>query len=82
MEKEHGLLGRKKSKLSRKFVTYRRVNPLAPLRIIEMDIKYIWIAGKNRYGYILTAIDTFTRFVLNWKVGYSMRQEQVKNTME
>jgi hypothetical protein len=34
--------------------------------------------GKSLHGYILTVIDTFTRYVLPGKVGFSMRENQVK----
>ena len=82
LEKEHGLLGKRKKKTGRNFVKFRRVNPSEPLRILEMDIKYCWIEGKKAYAYILTVIDTFTRYVLHWTAGYHMRQEQVKQVWE
>lgn len=82
LEKENGLLAKAKKKSGRKFVKFRRVNPLAPLRIIEMDIKYVWIAGKNTSGYVLTIIYTFTRYVLHWTAGYIMRKEQVKQSWD
>ena len=40
--------------------------------------QYQWVQAHNRYAYILTVLDTFTRKVLDWMVGYSIRQEQVK----
>ena len=76
------LLGKAKKKTGRNFVQFRRVTPEGPLRVLEMDIKYVWIAGKHRYGYILSVIDTFTRYILHWKVGYSMKQEQVKEAWD
>jgi transposase InsO family protein len=75
---DYHLLEKAKRKTGRTFVKFRRVTPEGPLRVLEMDIKYVWIEGKARYGYILTVIDTFTRYVLQWKVGYSMRETQVK----
>ncbi|OQY15566.1 MAG: hypothetical protein B6I32_06705, partial [Desulfobacterium sp. 4572_20] len=33
-------------------------------------------------AYILTVIDTFTRFTLHWQVGYTMRTRQVKQAWE
>lgn len=82
IEKQNGLLGKKHKKKGRTFVKFRRVNPMEPLRILEMDIKYCWIDGQNKYAFILTVIDTFTRYVLHWKVGYCMKKEQVKQTWE
>jgi len=80
--KEQGLLEKAKRKKGRNFVKYRRVCPNDPLRVLEMDIKYVWVAEKEGYAYILTIIDTLTRYVLTWKVGYSMREEQVKQAWE
>ena len=76
--KEYHLLEESKRKKGRNFVQFRRVSPVGPLYVLEMDIKYVWIGGKNRYGYILSVIDTFTRYILHWKVAYSMREAQVK----
>lgn len=78
LEQENGLLRKAKKRKGRNFVKFRRVSPSGPLRIIEMDIKYVWIAGKARYAYVLTILDTFTRFALHWSVGYAMKQQQVK----
>lgn len=64
------------------FVKFRRVRPVKPLTILEMDIKYCWIEGQNCYAFILTVIDTFTRYVLHWTVGYHMKKEQVKEVWE
>jgi len=82
LERENGLLRKAKKRKGRNFVQFRRVCPKAPLRIIEMDIKYVWIAGKSSYAYVLTILDTFTRFVLHWTVGYVMKQEQVKDAWD
>lgn len=79
LERENGLLSKARKKTGRSFVKYRRVAPLGPLRVLEMDIKYVWVGGANKYVYVLTIIDTFTRYVLGWQVGYQMRQEQVKS---
>mgnify|MGYP001084000863 CR=1 FL=1 len=47
-----------------------------------MDIKYVWITKDRRHVYILTVIDTFTRFVLHWQVGFSMKARKVKQAWE
>jgi hypothetical protein len=41
--KEYLLLEEPKKRKGRNFVKFRRVAPMGPLQIIEMDIKYIWI---------------------------------------
>ncbi|MFY7938095.1 MAG: integrase catalytic domain-containing protein [Flavobacterium sp.] len=53
-----------------------------PLRIIEMDIKYFWIHGTHKYAFVLTILDTFTRYVLSWDAGYAMKAIQVKALCE
>ena len=75
---DYHLLEVAKRKKGRNFVKFRRVCPSCPLQILEMDIKYVWIEDRGKYGYILTVIDTFTRYVLAWRVGASMREGQVK----
>ena len=75
---EYILLEDPRKRTGREFVKYRRAIPEGPLRILEMDIKYIWVYERRKYAYILTVIDTFTRYVLHWSVGYTMKSEQVK----
>ena len=80
--KEYVLLEKARKKTGRDFVKFRRVTPTGPLRVLEMDIKYVWIHETRKYAYILTVIDTFTRYVLHWAVGYTMKSEQVKDVWE
>lgn len=79
---EYILLEERRNRTGRDFVKYRRVLPEGPLRVFEMDIKYIWVYSKKKYAFILTVIDTFTRYVLHWDVGYTMKSEQVKSVWE
>ena len=69
-------------KTGRNFVKFRKIAPTGPLQIIEMDIKYVWIEGTNKYAFVFTILDTFTRYVLHWSVGYSMKSEQIKSAWE
>ncbi|MBK6364863.1 MAG: IS3 family transposase [Saprospiraceae bacterium] len=62
--RQHDLLQKKVSRPGKEFVKHRRVAPTKPLNIIEMDIKYIWIHESRKYAFVLTILDTFTRFVL------------------
>ena len=41
------LLEQARKRVGRNFVQYRRIIPQGPLRVIEMDIKYIWIYGNT-----------------------------------
>ena len=79
---EYILLESPRRRSGREFAKYRRVAPLRPLEIIEMDIKYVWIYGIRKYAFILTVIDTFTRYVLHWDIGYTMKSHQVKAVWE
>ncbi|MFK7808519.1 MAG: transposase [Saprospiraceae bacterium] len=79
---EYILLEKPRKRTGREFVKYRRVAPHKPLEVIEMDIKYVWIYGTRKYAFILTVIDTFTRYVLHWDVGYTMKSHQVKAVWE
>jgi len=80
--RDAGLLKERHKKQDKSFVKYRVVIPEGPLKVLEMDIKYVWIHEDKRYAYILTVIDTFTRFTLHWQVGYTMRTRQVKQAWE
>ncbi|MBK7636856.1 MAG: transposase family protein [Saprospiraceae bacterium] len=80
--REHDLLLKKAKSTGKDYVKHRRIVPTKPLEILEMDIKYIWIKQSRKYAYVLTIIDTFTRYVLCYSVGYSMRTTQVKAAWE
>lgn len=79
---EHLLLEDRKSIKGKNYVKYRRVVPQEALQILEMDIKYVYIHEKRRYAFVLTVIDTYTRYVLHWAAGYSMRTQQVQQVWE
>lgn len=76
--RENQLLEIVKRDREKKYVRYRIVVPKGPLEVLEMDIKLVWVEEMKKYAQILTIIDTFTRVVLYWTVGYNMRQQQVK----
>jgi len=76
------LLEDKRNRTGREFVKYRRVTPRGPLQVMEMDIKYYWIHEKRRYAFVLTIIDTYTRYALSWTAGYSMKAIHVKQAWE
>ena len=80
--KEARLLQPKRERAPKNYVKYRVLCPEPPLRLMEMDIKQVWIEGGRRYAYVLTIIDVFARVVLYWAVGYRMRQQQVQNAWE
>jgi putative transposase len=77
-----GLLEEPRKRTGRNFVGCRQVVPQQPLSILEMDIKYFWVHGPRKYAFVLTILDTYTRYALNWAVGYSMKAIQVKEAWE
>lgn len=72
------LLEPPRKRTGRDFVQYRQIVPEGPLRVIEMDIKQLWIHGTRKRAYVLTVIDTYTRYVLHWDYGYHMTSKQVE----
>lgn len=81
--KESSLLHeRNRNKSSKQYAKYRIVAPTRPLELLEMDIKMVWLNQYRRHAYILTIIDTFTRVVLDWSVGYQMKQDQVNQALQ
>ena len=79
---EYHLLKDKHPKTSRRFAKYRKVMPLAPLEVLEMDIKFVWVEEHQRHAYVFSVIDTFTRVILYWNVVYQFKQGQVKRAWE
>ena len=76
--KSKQLLRPKPKREAKNYVKYRILSPLAPLRLLEQDIKQVWIEGRGRYAYVLTIIDVFSRFALHRSVGMQMKQADVK----
>jgi putative transposase len=79
---EHQLLHDFRKKTPKVYVKYRRVKTNGPLEVMEMDIKLQWITSLDRYAYIFTVIDCFTRKVLYWKAALSIKKEDVKVAWE
>jgi len=80
--KEQDLLRVAKKRNERTYAKYRIVTPKQPLELLEMDIKYVWVTQARKHAYILTIIDTFTRYVLHWQVGFTMKTQQVQQAWE
>lgn len=78
--KEAGLLYKDRKITSNEAQTYVKytcpeVNNV--FEILEMDIKYIYIAGEKRTAYLLTIIDVASRFVIAWSLAYQMKSPKV-----
>lgn len=70
------------AKTTKNYVQYRILCPEAPLRLMEMDIKQVWVNGASRQAYIFTIIDVLTRVVLYWEVDFKMKQGQIQAAWE
>lgn len=53
--------GRIKRVAKRLLAKRGKVTPTRPFEHLQMDIKYIFIAGERQYAYLLTVIDAFSR---------------------
>lgn len=79
---ENHLLKDKSQKASRVFAKYRKVMPMGPLEVLEMDIKFVWVEEYRRHAFIFSVIDTFTRAILYRNTAYQFKQGQVKRAWE
>lgn len=80
--KHYQLLNDRPKKSGRTYVKHRRVDAPEPLSVLEMDIKFQWVAEHERYAFILSIIDCFTRKILYWTAAYSIKQHQVISAWE
>ena len=80
--KENNLLGKRYNFKEKTYAKYRKVLPKAPLHVLEMDIKFVWVEQARKHAYILTIIDTFTRVVLYYTVRFSITKTEVKQAWE
>jgi transposase InsO family protein len=80
--KENNLLKERYKRSGKTYAKYRIVTPEGPLEVFEMDIKYVWVTQARRHAFILSIIDTFTRAVLHWQLGFTMKSAQVKQAWE
>ncbi len=82
--RENGLLNkfkpRKKSK--RNWVKELLPPTEEAFDYMEFDIKYIYVAGKNRNALLLTVIDVKTRWVLGHYLAWSIKHKEVINLFD
>lgn len=79
---ENALLQPKTKSTSKTYVKYRKVMPVSPLQVLEMDIKMVWIERDRRHAFVLNIIDTFNRKWLYHNASFSIKQQQVKQAWE
>ena len=61
----------------RNFVQFRCIDAQRPLEYLTMDIKYVYIDEDQRYAYLLTVLDVYSRFVLGFTLKYSIKKADV-----
>jgi len=82
--REHKLLLRRGSPPGplRAFVKFSQPCPGQPFEVLEVDIKYVHIHGERRNAYLITVLDTFTRYALVWSLAFSMKSQQVQGLVD
>ncbi len=82
--KEHKLLyhQHRRDRKGKTFIAFRVPKPELPLEHWETDIKFIYIHGAARMGYLLTVLDIKTRAVLGWILQYSIVKKDVINLLK
>jgi putative transposase len=70
-----------RNKLGKQWVKYRIVKPDQPFEFLEFDIKYIYIHKDARNALLLSVIDVKSRLIMAWKLGWTMRKEDVKEIL-
>jgi putative transposase len=48
-----------------------------PFNYLEFDIKYVWVAGKNKNVQILTVLDVYSRWQMGHYIAYSIKKADV-----
>jgi transposase InsO family protein len=80
MDENNLLLGKViKTTGKRQFVKHRKITAAYPMDYLCLDIKYLWVQGEQRWYYLLTVIDVYSRKVVAWILQRSIRQIDVIN---
>jgi putative transposase len=81
MEK-YDLLGDNKKQQEKNYAKFRKVLPLHPLNVLEMDIKLVWIEKDRRNAFVLSILDTFSRKWMYVYTSFSITQTEVKESLK
>ena len=80
--RENQLLYPKQKQTGKTYVKYRKVHPVRPLEVLEMDIKMVWVETDRRHAFVLNIIDTFSRKWLYQSAAFTITQHQVKQAWQ
>jgi transposase InsO family protein len=80
MDENNLLLGKViKTNGRRQWVKHRKIKACRPMEYLCLDIKYLWVSGEQRWYYLLTILDVYSRKVLQWVLQKSVRKIDVIN---
>jgi putative transposase len=63
----------------RQFVQHRKINATCPMDYLCLDIKYLWVHGEQRWYYLLSVIDVFSRRIIAYILQRNIKQLDVIN---
>lgn len=77
--KEANLLfpAKKSQSRRREFVKYTIPEYTEPFATVEIDIKYVYIAGERRHAYLATILDIFSRLAVEWEIDWQMKASDI-----
>jgi len=77
--KENRLLNPKKAPPTtlKTYAKFSQPYPGRPFEMLEIDIKYIYIAGDRTNAYLVTILDVLTRKALVWDLHFSMKSDRI-----
>lgn len=80
MDEYHLLLGKViRTKGKREFVKFRKIKADYSMQYLCLDIKYFPVAGEQRYYYLLSVMDVYSRKIISWIFQPSIRKNDVVN---
>jgi putative transposase len=80
MDESHLLLGKViRTSGKREFVKFRKIKADYPMQYLCLDIKYFPVAGEQRYYYLLSVMDVYSRKIIEWILQSSIRKADVVN---
>ncbi|MCA6438705.1 MAG: DDE-type integrase/transposase/recombinase [Chitinophagaceae bacterium] len=63
----------------RLFVQHRKIVATYPMECLCLDIKYVWVYGEQRWYYLLSVIDVYSRKIIAHVLQRSIKQLDVIN---
>jgi len=78
MDENHLLVGKViRTQGKRKWVSHRKIRATRTMEYLCLDIKYVWVHGENRWYFLLSIMDVFSRKILIHIFQRSVRKHDV-----